>query len=215
MTIVSIVYNTGKGHTGAIAEAIARGAQSVEGVQVHLIQILPEQINANGRWQDDAIMAKLNASDAIVFGCPTYMGSVSGIFKLFMEATFTLWFQQGWKDKFAAGFTNSASQSGDKLSSLIQLMVFASQLSMTWISVGDPPGNNWSGGSINDINRLGSWVGVMSQSNGDQEADLAPPEGDRLTAERHGRRVAAMARHWKREGDYSTEYIRETRSSNE
>lgn len=207
MTIISVVYSTGKGHTGAIAEAVGRGAQSVEGVQVHLIQILPEQIGADGRWQDDEIMTKLNASDAIVFGCPTYMGSVSGIFKLFMEATFSLWFQQGWKDKFAAGFTNSASQSGDKLSSLIQLMVFASQLSMIWISVGDPPGNNWSGGSINDINRLGSWVGVMSQSNGDQEADLAPPESDRLTAERHGRRVALIARCWKAQGEYTTEYI--------
>jgi NAD(P)H dehydrogenase (quinone) len=207
MTTVSIVFHTGKGHTGTLAEAIAKGAKSVEGVKVHLIQILPKQINVDGRWQDDEIMAKLNASDAIIFGCPTYMGSVSGIFKLFMEATFSLWFQQSWKDKFASGFTNSASQSGDKLSSLIQLMVFASQLSMNWISVGDPPGNNWSGGSVNDINRLGSWIGVMSQSDGDREADLAPPDSDRLTAERHGQRVASIAQHWKREGNHITEYI--------
>jgi len=38
--------------------------------------------------------------------------------------------EQRWKDKVAAGFTNSASQSGDKLSTLFQLNVFAMQMGM-------------------------------------------------------------------------------------
>jgi NAD(P)H dehydrogenase (quinone) len=209
MVSVSVVYHTGKGHTGVIAEAVARGAQSVEGVQVNLLQILPEQLT-NGGWDDPAIMKILDASDAIIFGCPTWMGSVSSIFKAFMEATFKLWFEQRWKDKIAAGFTNSASQSGDKLSSLIQLAVFAAQLSMIWVGGGDPPGNNWSGGSVNDINRLGSWLGLMSQSNGDQDPDLTPLAGDRKTAERFGRRVAQITKRWNGVGAYTTEYIRES-----
>ena len=213
MVTVSVVYHTGKGHTGVIAEAIARGAQSVEGVQVNLLQILPEQIT-NGRWHDPAIIEKLDASDAIIFGCPTWMGSVSSIFKAFMDGTFELWFEQRWKDKIAAGFTNSASQSGDKLSSLIQLSVFAAQLSMIWVGGGDPPGNNWTGGNINDINRLGSWLGLMSQSNGDQGPDLAPPIGDRKTAERFGKRVAQITKRWNGTGSYTTEYIRESIPAN-
>jgi hypothetical protein len=51
---------------------------------------------------------------------------------------------------------------------LIQLAVFAAQMGMIWVGVGDPPGNNWSGGSADDNNRLGSWLGAMGQSNGDQ-----------------------------------------------
>jgi multimeric flavodoxin WrbA len=209
MTTVSIVYHTNSGHTGALAEAIARGAAAVEGVDARLIRILPEDV-VNGRYKNDAVMKMLDESDAIIFGAPTFMGSISAVFKAFMEATFPLWFEQRWKDKIASGFTNSASQSGDKLSSLMQLVVLAAQLSMIWVSVGDPPGNNWSGGSVNDINRLGSWLGVMSQSNGDQGPELAPSEGDRKTAERHGRRVARIARRWKEAGEYEIEYIRET-----
>lgn len=204
MTTVSVVFHTGKGHTGAIAEAIARGAASVEGTEVHLISIQPDQIK-DGRWHDDEILKKLDASDAIIFGCPTYMGSASAVFKLFLEAAFTLWFDQRWKDKFAAGFTNSASQSGDKFSTLIQLSVFAAQMSMIWVSVGDLPGNNWSGGSVNDINRLGSWIGLMSQSNGDQGPELAPSQGDRKTGERFGARVAGVTQRWKGVGNYKTE----------
>jgi multimeric flavodoxin WrbA len=209
MTTVSVVYHTNSGHTGALAEAVARGATAVEGVEARLIRILPEDV-VNGRYKNDAVMKMLDESDAIIFGAPTFMGSISAVFKAFMEATFPLWFEQRWKDKIASGFTNSASQSGDKLSSLTQLVLLAAQLSMIWVSVGDPPGNNWSGGSVNDINRLGSWLGVMSQSNGDQGPELAPSEGDRKTAERHGRRVARIARRWKEAGEYEIEYIRET-----
>ena len=42
-----------------------------------------------------------------------------------MESTSRLWSRLEWKDKLAAGFTNSASQNGDKLNSLIQMAIFA------------------------------------------------------------------------------------------
>jgi multimeric flavodoxin WrbA len=209
MTIVSVVYYTNSGHTGVLAEAVVRGAAGVEGVDARLLRILPEHV-VNGRYQSKELFEQLDASDAIIFGCPTFMGSVAAVFKAFMEATFPLWFEQRWKDKIASGFSNSASQSGDKLSSLIQLAVFAAQLSMIWVPVGDPPGNNWSGGTVDDINRLGSWIGVMGQSNGDQGPDQAPSRGDRSTAERHGRRVARIAKRWREGGPYEIEYVRES-----
>lgn len=209
MTTVSIVYHTNRGHTGALAEAVARGASSVEGVQMHLLRVLPEHVQ-DGRYQNPELFQTLDASDAIIFGAPTFMGSISSVFKAFMEATFPLWFEQRWKDKIASGFSNSASQSGDKLCSLFQLAVFAAQLSMLWVPLGDPPGNNWSGGSVNDVNRLGSWLGLMAQSNGDEGPERAPSRGDILTAERHGRRVARIAQRWREGGPYETEYVRET-----
>jgi multimeric flavodoxin WrbA len=135
----------------------------------------------------------LHAADAIIFGCPTYLGSASAEFKKFIEVTSGFWTQQKWKDKLAAAFTNSGSQSGDKLNTLVQLAVFAAQHGMIWVSLGLLPGNNSSTGSVNDINRLGGWMGAMAQSNVDQGPDVAPPANDLETASLLGKRVAEIA----------------------
>lgn len=193
MTTISIVYVTNNGHTAALAEAIARGTSGVDGIGVHLIEIVQHDIN-DGRWSNAEIENLLLKSDAIILGSPTYMGMVSARMKSFLEWAFNPWREQAWKDKIAAGFTNSASQSGDKLNTLIDLAVFAAQMGMIWVGVGDPPGNNWSGGSRDDVNRLGTWLGAMSQSNSDRPAGEEPPASDRSTAERFGRRVALIAR---------------------
>jgi len=74
----------------------------------------------------------------------------------------------GWKDKIAAGFTNSGSRSGDKLATLIQLALFAAQHGMHWVNLGLPPANHSTAGSENDLNRLGFWLGAGAQSNTDQ-----------------------------------------------
>lgn len=124
------------------------------------------------------------------------MGTVSAPFKAFMDATSRIWLSQDWKDKLAAGFTNSSSHSGDKLSTLQQLAIFAAQHGMIWISLGLMPGNNHSKGTSNDLNRLGSWLGAMAQSNADQTPDIAPTNGDLLTAEFLGQRVAEAALRW-------------------
>ena len=163
----------------------------VSGVSTELIEIVGKDI-VEGRWNNPQIMERLEHADAIIFGCATYMGSISSIFKAFLEKAFDPWLAQAWKDKIAAAFTNSASQNGDKLSSLIQLAVFGAQMGMIWVGVGDGPGNNWTGGSVEDNNRLGSWLGAMGQSNGDQTPDQAPSTGDRLTAEKLGERVALI-----------------------
>jgi NAD(P)H dehydrogenase (quinone) len=63
--------------------------------------------------------ATLNDADAIIMGSPTYMGSVSWQFKKFADASSKPWFSQAWKDKIFAGFTNSATMNGDKLSTCI------------------------------------------------------------------------------------------------
>ncbi len=143
--------------------------------------------------QAEARAAELDAADAIVFGAPTYMGSVSGPFKTFMDWSSKAWFARTWSGKIAAGFTNSASQSGDKLNSLVQLAIFAAQHGMIWVGVDLLPGNNSSQGSVDDLNRLGSVIGAMAQSNSDAPPELAPIESDRKTAEHLGQRVASLA----------------------
>jgi len=183
MTQVAVVYHSGYGHTARQAQAVHEGASAVPGVEATLLSV--DQM-------DDAFWQHLAAADAIILGAPTYMGSVSAKFKEFIDASSKPWFSQAWKDKLAAGFTNSASQSGDKLNSLVQLMVLANQHGMIWVSLGLPPGNNSSKGSSDDLNRIGSYSGAMAQSNADQGAD-AMLESDLRTAAHLGRRVAETA----------------------
>lgn len=180
---IAIVYHSGFGHTKVQAEAVVRGAASVPGAQAILIPV----------EQAEARAAELNGAAAIIFGAPTYMGSVSAPMKSFMDWSSKVWFTGGWKDKLAAGFTNSSSQSGDKLNSLIQLAVFAAQHGMIWVSVGLKPGNNSSKGSPEDLNRIGSYLGAMAQSNADEGPDKGPSRSDLATAEHLGRRVAERA----------------------
>lgn len=206
MVKVAIAYHSLHGHTARLAHAAARGCGSVEGVTVDLVEIRKEDIQ-EGRWKNAAAIEILNASDAIIFGSPTFMGDTSAVFKMFLEWAFDPWLRQAWKDKFAAAFTNSASQSGDKLNTLQSLSVFAMQMGMIWVGVGDPPGNNWSGGSRNDVNRLGTWVGAMAQSNGDSDASAEPPDSDCETVSRLARRLSLITKRFKDGGEYKTEYI--------
>lgn len=205
---VTVVYHSVHGHTRVLAEHIADGARLVPGTDVHLVEIRAEDVTA-GRWYDAGVLALLERSDAVVFGCPTLMGSASAVFKAFMEAAFTPFVSQAWKDKLAGGFTMSASQSGDKLSVLEQLAVFAAQMGMQWIGVGDMPGNNWSGGHRDDINRLGSWLGLMSQSHTDLDHAHTGSRGDLITAERYGDRIARLTHRWTNATPYETSRMTE------
>ncbi|QGM97479.1 flavodoxin family protein [Methylocystis parvus] len=191
MPFIAIVYHSGYGHTARQAEAVAKGVLSIPNATGALVKV--EDID--GRWDD------LQRADAIIFGSPTYMGSASAPFKAFMDASSRVWSKQGWKNKFAAGFTNSASQNGDKLGTLQQLAVFAAQHGMIWIGLGLPPGNNSSSGSIDDLNRLGSFLGAMAQSNADQGPEHGPSPADLKTAEHLGGRVAEATRRWMHQGN--------------
>ncbi len=197
----------GKGHTRVLAQHIAGGANRVAGATAEGFEISGEQVE-KGRWSDERVMSKIRAADAIVFGRPAFMGGVSAIMKAFLDTSFNPdWLQQCWRDKIAGGFTNSGSQNGDKLSTLVQLSLTAYQHGMIWVGVADFPGNNRSTGTVDDINRMGAWIGAMGQSNGDQGPDLSPSAGDRETAERYGQRLAQVTRQWLGEERFSTERL--------
>ncbi len=184
MAKIAVVYHSGYGHTKAQAEQVLAGASGVAGVTATLVT------------SDDAIkdLTPLNEADAIIFGCPTYMGGPSAQFKAFIDAASKVWMQQGWKDKLAAGFTNSGSPSGDKLATLQALLINAMQHSMVWVSLGHLP-NAADPTSVKAINRLGSSIGAMAQS---PHGQTQPLEGDLETAKLLGKRVAEATVRWVR-----------------
>ncbi|PVV09843.1 MAG: hypothetical protein B6D77_09245 [gamma proteobacterium symbiont of Ctena orbiculata] len=188
MIKVAIVYHSGFGHTKLQAEAVHRGAASVAGVKAVLLTT--QEAGADLDSLDDA--------DGIIFGTPTYMGSMSAEMKKFLEAAAAKWFTQAWKDKVAGAFTNSSSYSGDKLNTLVGLMINAMQQGMIYVSLGMQPAasdpdsmNRIQGPGPEVMNRIGSYMGPMAASFQVDPGD-APSTGDIATAEAYGVRVATI-----------------------
>lgn len=179
MSKIVIVFHSGYGHTKRMAEAVAAGAGGT------LLPIDAEGNLPEGGWE------QLAAADAIVMGSPTYMGSVSWQFKKFADASSKAWFTQAWKDKLFAGFTNSASMNGDKLSTLHYLFTLAMQHSGVWVGTGMMPSNSKAAGR-NDLNYVASFAGAMAQTPSDASVDEMLP-GDLETARQFGARISATA----------------------
>ena len=192
---IAIVYHSGYGHTGRQAEAVRAGVEEVAGAEAMLLTV----DEVAGHWED------LNAAQAIIFGSPTYMGAVSAPFKAFQEATSNAVLARGylWKDKIAAGFTTSGSRSGDKLSTLMLMVIFAAQHGMHWVGLDLPPANCSSTGSEDDMNRLGFWLGAAAQANTDEGPETAPPASDLATARHLGKRVALATLQFVRGRDFN------------
>jgi multimeric flavodoxin WrbA len=179
MSKIIIVYHSGYGHTKKVAEAVAEGSGGT------LLTIDAEGNLPEGGWE------QLSAASTIVFGSPTYMGSVSWQFKKFADASSKVWFTMGWKNKLAAAFTNSASMNGDKLSTLHYLFTLSQQHGMYWVGTGMMPSNAKSA-TRNDINYVASSAGLMTATPSDASVDEMVP-GDIATAKAFGQRVAEAA----------------------
>ena len=80
---IAVVYHSGYGHTAEQAKAVVRGVQA-GGAEALLIPVG----EVDKHWGD------LEQSAAIIFGTPTYMGSISADFKKFMDASS----KSGWEE---------------------------------------------------------------------------------------------------------------------
>ncbi len=110
-------------------------------------------MRGHGRSQDghDRQARQPHDDESNIFGSPTYFGSLLAVMKGFLESTVDRWIDvPRWKDKLAAGFTNSKTMSGDRLNTLFDLAAFAAQHGMIWVwldlypgwHTADPAGSN-------------------------------------------------------------------------
>ncbi|HMN72006.1 MAG TPA: flavodoxin family protein [Rhodoblastus sp.] len=186
MAKIAIVYFSGYGHTAKLAEAVEQGAASAAGATVETFRI-----DANGDLPEGAL-EKLAGVDAIVYGSPTYMGGPAWQFKKFADASSKSWFTQAWKDKIAAGFTNSASLNGDKAMTMSYFVTLAMQHGQIWVGTGLMPSNRKEHGP-DDVNWTAGQTGLLAVSPSDASPEEAPRKGDLETARQFGKRVAEVA----------------------
>jgi NAD(P)H dehydrogenase (quinone) len=184
MTKIAIVYYSGYGHTAKQAEAVRAGAASASEVTLYAI-------DQNGDLPEGAFEA-LAGADALIYGSPTYMAGPAWQFKKFADATSKPWFTQAWKNKIAAGFTNSASVNGDKGATIDAFFHLAMQHGQIWVGTGLLPSNKKDSGP-QDVNWSSGFAGALAISPADASPEEAPRSGDLETARLLGVRVAETA----------------------
>lgn len=117
---VLVTYYSRTGHTKAMAEAIAKGARSVQGAEVRLLPI------------ENASKSDLLWADAIIVGSPVYFANVASPV---LEAMYK-WPYTGLKDKIGAAFVTGGGISGGQ--ELTNVHLLASLLGYGMIIVGGP-----------------------------------------------------------------------------
>lgn len=196
MKKIAIIYHSAHGHTAHIATHIHAGAHGVSNTEGHMLK-------AEDLTQTPDELLKY---DGYILGSPTYLGGVSGPFKMFMDATGRLWRTQKLKGKLAAGFTVSSLPSGDKQSTLMSMFVFCMQHGMLWMGNAILPEQHTGVPYDEAANRLGSWSGLMAQAGHAAPADSFPP-GDIKTARLFGEHFAKVLHRVSQKCPASTEEI--------
>jgi NAD(P)H dehydrogenase (quinone) len=130
MTNILILYYSKNGSTCSMAQHIARGVESVEGVEA-VLRTVPDvsplcektatQIPANGAVY--ASLDDLKNCDGLILGSPTHFGNMASPLKYFIDQTTPLWFAGALSGKPASVFTSSGSQHGGHETTLMSMML--------------------------------------------------------------------------------------------
>lgn len=122
MTKVLVLYYSMYGHIETMAQAVAEGAKSVDGVTV-TVKRVPETMTADqlanagaktDQEADVASPAELAEYDAIIFGAPTRFGNVPGQMRTFMDQTGGLWAKGALVGKVGSVFTSTGTGGGNE-----------------------------------------------------------------------------------------------------
>lgn len=180
-----VVTHSGFGHTKRLAEQVVVGVNAISGVTAELMN-LDQDGDLHGEYWE-----RLEDAEGIIFGCPTVMGGPSWQFKKFCDSTRNIREKDLWRDKLAAGFTNSRSIHGDKFLTISYFMTFAMQHAMIWVGTGLKAANTLNA-TRDDVNYLGAFSGLVSQVAIDAPLETGLPEGDLRTARHFGRRYGTV-----------------------
>jgi len=196
---VLIVYYSTYGHVHKMAEAIAEGANQIEGAEV-VMRRVPETLPDEVLEQMGAVDAQkaishvpvctveeLTSADAIIFGTPTRFGNMCGQMRQFLDATGALWAQGALVGKVGSVFTSSATQHGGQESTILSFHI--SLLHHGFVIVGLP--YTFQGQMGVDEVKGGSPYGASTIAGG--AGERLPSEIELEAARFQGKHVAEIA----------------------
>ncbi|MCH2558132.1 MAG: NAD(P)H:quinone oxidoreductase [Alcanivorax sp.] len=120
MKRILVLYYSMYGHIESLADAVAEGARSVDGVEVTIKRVaetMPEDaFKAAGGKTDqkapEASPGELKDYDAVIVGTPTRFGNMSGQMRTFWDQTGGLWANGALAGKVASVFTSTGTGGG-------------------------------------------------------------------------------------------------------
>jgi len=128
---IYVVYYSMYGHIHRMAQAVAEGAQEVQGAEVFMRRV-PETLSVEVLEKMKAVDAQnvfsniplctvdeLETTDAVIFGTPTRFGNMCGQMRQFLDATGQLWSKGALIGKVGSVFTSSNTQHGGQESTII------------------------------------------------------------------------------------------------
>jgi len=196
MTRVLVLYHSTYGHIETMAEAVAEGARSVEGVQVDIKRVpelVPEELAIKSGYKMDqaapvATVADLENYDAVIVGAGTRYGTASSQMRNFLDQTGGVWMKGALVGKVGGAFTSTATQHGGQETTLIGLI--QTLLHHGMLIAGLPYA--WAGQSRNDEMTGGSPYGATPITAGDGWRQ--PSDNEREGARWQGRYIAETAK---------------------
>lgn len=133
MTKLAIIYYSATGHGTAMAERLAKAAESA-GADVRVRHIAetrdPATFAENPAWSSNYDATKdlpaatgddIVWADAVIFGSPTRFGNTTAQFQTFIDSLGGLWAQGKLADKVYAGYTSSQTAHGGQETTLAAL----------------------------------------------------------------------------------------------
>ena len=130
MKEILVLYYSRHGATAKMANLIARGVESIDGVQAR-IRTVPE-ISEVTEAIEDRIPASgapyveledLQECAALALGSPTRFGNMAAPLKYFLEKTSAHWLSGSLVDKPAGVFTSTSSMHGGQEATLLSMMI--------------------------------------------------------------------------------------------
>lgn len=195
-----IVFYSLYGHVRQMAEAVAEGARSVEGVEVEIKQVPetlpPDVVEKMGAVETRkemesvpvATVEDLGNAGAIIFGTPTRFGNMCGQMRQFLDATGPLWLKGSLVGKVGSVFASSATQHGGQESTILSF--HTTLLHQGMVVVGLP--YSYQGQMRIDEVSGGSPYGASTIAGG--QGERMPSENELEGARFQGRHVAAIAK---------------------
>jgi NAD(P)H dehydrogenase (quinone) len=200
MMKVLVVYYSRYGHVLALAKAVAKGVESVSGVELVLRRVaefpeaekaIADDKYAKAVWEEQkdipvCTLEDLRQAEWVIFGSPTRYGNMIAKMKSLIDSTAGLWLKGEMEGKPAGLITSTATTHGGQETTLLTMMVPLLHLGM--MIVGVPYSTP---GMLHTEGRGGTPYGASTVAGG--KNDLKPAPEDLDIAKVLGKRVAAAA----------------------
>lgn len=130
MAYILILYYSAHGSTANVANAVASGVDSVDGIDVK-IRTVPRVSPNNEAFEPldpeqgppFATLDDLAECAGLVLGSPTRFGNMAAPLKYFLDQSSALWMSGALVNKPAGVFTSSSSLHGGQESTLLSMML--------------------------------------------------------------------------------------------